>query len=101
MPNARCDACKHWDLAAVSQYDWEGESVGFGLCRAVRTRWDIQDEDAGPRVRIPDQDEAFEALVQQRREALRKSRAYVQDGSEYRAELITAPDFFCALFQEK
>jgi hypothetical protein len=89
MTEARCDKCKHW--ASQDGFDWEAHAVGFGWCKAVRERWVIADEATAERI---DGKAA-------RQEALKASRAYVQDGSEYRAELITGPDFFCALFENQ
>lgn len=88
---ARCDQCKHWGSDEVS---WEAQGSGFKHCTAVRPRWKIQDE-----VRPKDHPDFLEnEWIAARIAALIKSRAYVEDGSEYRALLWTAPDFFCALF---
>ena len=71
--------------------EWEAKSAGFGECLGVRERWRIEDE-ASQGIEWDDaEDGAFQT---RRRDALRNARAYVQDGSEYRAELFTAPDFF-------
>jgi hypothetical protein len=97
----RCDQCKHWKPEGTQ--DWTAERVGFGECLGVRERWRITDE-AGCRSAVkeyelgPPLEDGIEAALQQEDAALRAARAYVQDGSEYRAELFTAPDFFCALF---
>lgn len=82
----RCDQCRHWQ---GDEHEWEAERAGFRKCEAVRPRWIIMDEAGEKRV----------ADVDQRVEALKASCAYVQDGSEYRADLFTGPDFFCALFE--
>lgn len=99
----RCDECKHWFVDDRPGYrEWEAEAVGFGECKAVRERWVVQDEaNDGVRSWETVGDEAEEQWMAKRRDALRAARAYVQDGSEYRAELYTAPDFFCALFEAK
>jgi hypothetical protein len=96
----RCDRCKHWDTKDA-EVGWEAETVGFRECQAVRERWRIQDEANGDKHYPGDDEEAEKAWATRRIEALRNSRAYVQDGSEYRAELVTGPDFFCALFEPK
>lgn len=88
----RCDKCKHW---SDKSDEWEAKEVGFRQCMAVRERWVIQDE-ASPR--WSGGDEEWDTLVKARQLALAAARAYVQDGSEYHAELLTAPDFFCALY---
>jgi hypothetical protein len=57
-------------------------------CRAVRERWLITDE-ASRNIKLVSDHTALAA-----------ARAYVQDGSQYQAEFITGPDFFCALFEK-
>lgn len=89
----RCDGCKYWKKASDNE-DWEAYDVGFGKCLGVRERWRITDEASNGIEWDSAEDGAFQT---RRRDALRHSRAYVQDGSEYRATLLTAPDFFCAL----
>ncbi len=92
----RCDSCKHWSDNAE---EWEAKDIGFRQCMAVRERWVIQDE--APRwhpVGVDEHRGKFDHYQKIRRDTLAASRAYVQDGSEYRAELITGPDFFCALW---
>lgn len=91
----RCDGCKHWQADSDNQ-EWEARKAGFGECLAVRQRWTIMDEASDRLARDTEADkEQYETV---RIEALKASRVYVQDGSQYRAELYTAPDFFCALF---
>lgn len=91
----RCDGCKHWKQQSDNE-DWEAHGVGFGECLAVRERWRITDDAVKDMQYEYDEASQFQT---KRREALRTARAYVQDGSEYRAELFTGPDFFCALFE--
>lgn len=85
----RCDKCRHWRSA--DEHDWTSAAVGFRVCDAVRARWKIEDDASEKR------SQSFQEI---RQNALKASRAYVQDGSEYYAELVTGPDFFCALFEE-
>jgi hypothetical protein len=85
----RCDQCKHW--VVYDGYDWEAMNAEFGLCRGVRERWKITDEASKDRIN----DRELRAA------ALKEAKAYVQDGSEYVAQLVTAPDFFCALYEAK
>lgn len=91
----RCDGCKFWGLKPGNP-SWEAGRAGFGQCAAVRERWEIMDEASSSYAGDTEAEE--DKFSEMRVEALRKARAYVQDGSEYRAELFTAPDFFCALF---
>jgi hypothetical protein len=106
----RCDSCKHWQNASDNE-EWEARHAGFGECKAVRERWRIMDEasdaSAKPKGWAADDSDWDEwgdspppadSFVGVRIAALKAARAYLQDGSEYRAELFTAPDFFCALY---
>jgi hypothetical protein len=92
----RCDGCQHWKKESENE-EWEAKEAGFGECLAVRERWRITDE-VSPKPYEADSDEDENSFVAMRTSALQAARAYVQDGSQYRAELFTAPDFFCALF---
>lgn len=91
----RCDGCRHW---TEEPEEWEAKAVGFRECRAVRERWRIQDDASSGIEWAGEEDGAY---MQARRDALKAARAYVQDGSEYMAQLYTAPDFFCALWAAK
>lgn len=86
----RCDKCKFWQYPTEA---WETIQAGIGVCGGVRERWDIADEASGNRHNND--------FTKVRCDALRAARAFVEDGSEYHAALVTAPDFFCALFAEK
>jgi hypothetical protein len=101
----RCDECAHWRKDSDNQ-QWEPSRAGFGECVGVRERWRIMDEaseglawGSGEEGLDPYSDELpAESFTMVRIAALKAARAYVQDGSEYHAELFTAPDFFCALW---
>jgi hypothetical protein len=91
---SRCDQCRHWKESAEG---WEARVAGFRLCEGVRERWRITDNVKSSYER-PD-DEPYESWEADIGNALKAARAYVEDGSEYKAYLWTAPDFFCALFE--
>ena len=90
-----CSTCKFWG-DGNDEHDWTATGVGFKRCQAVRERWEIQDE-ASKGLEWDDDDGS--AYAKARADALRASKAYVQDGSEYRADLVTGPDFGCVLHQ--
>ena len=94
----RCDSCKHWHTKEV-QPEWDAEAIGFHKCKAVRERWDIQDKASEGLDWDASQEDGKWSKV--RNDALKASRAYVQDGSQYIADLVTGPDFFCALHELK
>lgn len=98
MSGPKCETCQFWLNHSGS--DWSADDIGFGKCTAVRERWKVQDNASDGMRRSWDRDgtDADEdAWSKARREALRAARAYVQDGSEYYAELVTGPDFGCVL----
>ncbi len=95
----RCSTCKFWSDKDES-LGWEGTAVGMRQCTRALERWTIMDQANGGAKFCGSDDPADEAAWGQRRvDALRQSMVYVQDGSEYRAEMITAPDFGCVLHQ--
>lgn len=89
-----CSTCKHW--GAGSGVDWKADGIGFKRCAGVRERWVIENEAAAQGK--PYRDDA-DKWIERRKEALKAARAYVQDGSEYVADLVTGPDFSCALYE--
>lgn len=103
----RCADCRHW---TVAERDWEAERAGFRLCKAVREQWKITGNEGIPYPHRPpeepwnaptppEREAAIEAYLERDAEAIRHERAYVVDGSEYRAELWTGPDFGCVKFE--
>ena len=97
----RCDQCKFWGDKSDT---WETGEIGFRTCLAVKERWIIADG-AHEGIKHPQFDrddvESYRRWARERSDALREARAFVEDGSEYRAVLNTGPDFFCALFLQK
>ena len=103
----RCDQCRHWK--EDKHAGWEYTHSGFRTCAAVRERWEVMDEATREReLGWADGEDGWNewegapappnSWTGVRVAALKAARAVVQDGSEYMAELLTAPDFFCALF---
>ncbi len=90
----RCDQCRHWGRDDDDGSGWEGQSIGFKACSGVKERWRIE-------IAIGIDYATTEAWLAAESEALKLARAYTQDGSDYKAELVTGPDFFCALFKPK
>lgn len=79
----RCDQCKHWNRDEGKEF-----AEGLGECERAHPFWD--------RSQWVDDDKGY------RRELLPIAAAdkmFVQDGSDYRAHLLTKPDFFCAHFE--
>lgn len=104
----RCDRCRHW---VDDEDDWQAGRIGFKRCMAVRPRWKIEtDANEGREYPCRPKSEPFLSPIPAERQAridawqaredqaIAQERSYVIDGSEYRAELWTGPDFFCAKF---
>lgn len=79
----RCKNCKHWD-AAIKEPD---DLPNIGICRAVSQYWDATKwaDDYESRVLKPEYENKL---------------AFAQDGSDYRADLITLPEFGCVQFEQ-
>ncbi len=74
----RCKTCKHWDKPNNNR----GEVPGTGKCNIVVQFWDATEwsENSEYRMLKPE----YVGRL-----------AFVQDGSDYHAELKTLPDFGC------
>lgn len=76
----RCDACKYWDEKEARDLD----GLPLGLCTRAMPLWDATTwNKEGKRVLEP---------------KFADRRFFAQDGSDYRADVYTATDFFCADF---
>jgi hypothetical protein len=111
----RCDTCQHWKKDEQEE-NHRVKSVGFHECGAIREPWVIENEatkdlpwPGGPHLKwkydpelgidVTD-DAAYNAYQQREIEAVKTEQAFVSDASQYRAELYTAPDFFCARYEQ-
>jgi hypothetical protein len=88
MANA-CGNCTHWN---ASDDDWLFTSAGMGKCEAIPEYWELTE-----RINYDEVEDYDKAQS----DALRTSKAVVRDGSRYRADLMTAPDFCCCLHRPK
>jgi hypothetical protein len=79
----RCATCKHWTPPENEAF---GEVPGVGWCKAAPQYWDAAewDEDCERRILKPQ----YSGVL-----------AMVKDGSDYRAELRTFPDFGCVMHE--
>lgn len=80
----QCGTCKHW-RPPETPHD---EVPGVGVCGAVVQFWDATEWD----------DETFDRRL---RSEFASKLAFVQDGSDYRAELKTFPAFGCVQHEPK
>lgn len=104
----RCDQCKHWKSQDAETYDddWRAARAGFGRCTAIRMLERIETEategmswPGGPKVDW-DSDGAALAYTNAEDAAVRSELVYAQDGSGYRADVYSAPEFFCARYAQ-
>ena len=93
----RCDKCKHWGRPNGEE-DHEARRAGMKQCMALRLRDKLEDEVGAQSFYTGNGVRDADAYMTACDNKLIEARAYVQDGSSYMAELITRPDFFCALF---
>ena len=80
----RCDKCQHWD--DKPSYE-RVAGLSIRVCSKAVMFWDATDWD----------DECNRVL----RPEYKGQKSFVQDGSDYRACLMTTGDFFCGHFEEK
>ena len=81
-----CGQCRHW-METDNNYP---KDFGLGKCGRVRLFWECTEwGDVG---------EDFRRIFT---EEAKGNKAFVQDGSDYRAELITLADFGCVQFERK
>lgn len=89
QPDPNCGNCKYWDAKGKEESPswWLGEEKQRSVfkCKRVKMFWDSTDWDKEGENRI----------------FLDDSKAFVQDGSDYYAELLTKADFFCNMWEAK
>jgi hypothetical protein len=98
----RCDGCKHWNLK-----DDDGAkrfviapAGKLGVCTRAMPFWNAS-EWAGQDVEEASQDAGEWRTVRKLRPEHEGRRFFAQDGSDYRATVLTGADFFCAEFEAK
>ncbi len=86
---ARCDSCKFWDVESGKR----AGSLQVGNCRKALAWWDAtewvdsaDDEWDNQRRLLPEHE---------------GTKMFVQDGSDFMADLYTTADFFCAHFDQR
>ena len=77
-----CKNCKHWAFDEDSGYQKPEE---IKKCKRIKMFWDSTDWDEKRDSRI----------------FLDDSKAFVQDASDYYAELLTKSEFYCNMWESK
>lgn len=101
----KCETCVYW----TDTDEWEAKAAGMKLCEGIKERWVIEDECTALLEKYPDNeptvevnwDDVGERWLEAHRRGFEKEKAFVQDASQYKAELYTRPEFFCAKYKEK
>ena len=95
-----CETCSSW----TDDESWLAKAAGLRKCSAVRQLWDIEDDvpDAILEGKYQDDTGGIGAKYRAATEAaFAKAKAAVNDASQYRAALLTRPDFGCVLHTDK
>lgn len=79
-----CKTCVHWEPCQKGD---TGHCLGMGWCKAAPMLWDSTEWSKGGDCRV------FKA-------EFANCKAFVQDGSDYSAKLLTLPDFGCVSHSE-
>lgn len=79
----QCKDCAHWD----TQDSWASAKRGLGVCAAAKMFFDCTEWDKEGERRLKPGHEL--------------STAFVQDGSDYRAYLLTKEDHGCTMWRGK
>lgn len=80
----KCACCKHWTHDTDGDYP---KHFGLGKCDRVRLFWECTEWN-----------DNYQRVLT--KESM-SNKAFVQDGSDYRAELITTAEFGCVQFDPK
>ena len=76
----KCESCRYWN----DNVSWRvGHEPAVRRCNKINMFWDSTDWDSAGDKRIFKDD----------------SLAFVQDGSDYHAELLTKADFYCNMWE--
>lgn len=79
----KCETCPHWHKRGDDVPIQVEEVEGFGHCARAMVFWDATEWD---------EDREFRTVKPE----FSDRRFFAQDGSDYRADVITRADFFCA-----
>lgn len=85
-----CKTCKHWKKAGP----WEtGYGLGLGTCGKFpmywdATEWSEEDEEGGV------------GITRKLNDKYKDNKAFLQDGSDYSADLLTKESFGCVEHEE-
>lgn len=88
-----CKDCRHWQEGGDRDYS---KIVGGGYCKRATQFWDSTEWD-----KCPTDNEGWGEVEIIRVRKNTNDLHFVQDGSDYMANLITLPDFGCVQFESK
>ena len=88
-----CKGCRYWkDQSSGSFYGFDAPE-DWGICGAAPMLCDLMEW------RLPEGATSYQDGKRVIKEEYAGTKFAVMDGSSYRADLYTAPDFFCAMFK--
>lgn len=92
MSTGNCANCEFWEQSAEGEYGWK---IGLGKCSNVPMFYDATDDPSSDDPRdLGDESRVLKPDFQ-------GTKAFALDGSGYRAELLTMPDFGCVSYEPK
>lgn len=98
-----CETCKYWGAGEFA-YESHFSNVTAKMCGKIKMRNETNSGDYSNDAYDPDLPVEYEYKVENGRVVEVKNimhhKAYCQDGSSYRAELVTRPDFGCVLHED-
>lgn len=80
-----CENCKYWE--ATDSYPVKGARIGN--CKKIKMFWDC--------TKWSDESDDYDRVF---KKEFKEDKAFVQDGSDYMAYLITKKEFGCNQFSE-
>lgn len=84
-----CSNCKHWDFPRKDKYSSDPKEINE--CFKAKVLWDCKQWN----------DTDIIEEIYTIKEEFKDQKLFVQDGSDYRAVMLTKADFFCAHFEPK
>lgn len=88
LADRRCATCKHWNKKPPRWWSTGQVPEGLGHCTRAMVLWDACDWDG-------------DNLTRKLKPEFAGRRFFAQDGSDYRADVITAGTFFCADWERR
>jgi predicted acetyltransferase len=83
----KCENCKYWAKGGDEDYI---KLIDAGICNKARMFWDSTEWSENKETNVTER-----TVIKE----YKNNGVFVQDGSDYRASMITQPDFGCVKFE--